>query len=59
MTKHEYGKGESDRYYEFMAIDKKLTWRLVGPAQLLAVQCLSRRAAPDPWVSPVYLQYID
>ena len=22
MTKREYGKGESDRYYEFTAIDK-------------------------------------
>jgi hypothetical protein len=26
-----HGKGGSDRYYEFRAIDKKLTWRLVGP----------------------------
>ena len=31
MTPREYDRGESDRYYEIRAVNKKLTWRLVGP----------------------------
>ena len=58
MTKREYGKGESDRYYEFAAIDKKLTWRLVGPHSC-SLFSAHLDGAPDPWVSPEYLQYID
>ena len=58
MTKREYGKGESDRYYEFTAIDKKLTWRLVGPHSC-SLFSAHLDGAPDPWVSPEYLQYID
>jgi hypothetical protein len=33
MTKREYGKGESDRYYEFRAIDKKADLATRGTAR--------------------------
>jgi hypothetical protein len=58
MTKREYEKGESDRYFEFRAIDKRLTWRLVGP---YSCSLFSARldGPPDPWTSPGYLQYVD
>ena len=31
MSRREYREGESERYYQFRDIDKRLTWRLVGP----------------------------
>jgi hypothetical protein len=58
MTKREYAKGESDRYYEFRAIDKKLTLRLVGPHSC-SLFSAHLDGPPDPWVSPGYWQYID
>jgi hypothetical protein len=57
MTKREYGKGESARYYEFRAVDKKLTWHLVGPHGCSLFS--AHLGPPDPWTSPQYLQYAD
>jgi hypothetical protein len=31
MTKREHRQAESDRYFAFLQINKKLTWHLVGP----------------------------
>jgi hypothetical protein len=41
-----------------MAVDKKLTWRLVGPHSK-GLFSAHLDDPPDPWVSPEYLQYTD
>jgi hypothetical protein len=57
MTEREYVKGESDRYFEFLEINKKLTWRLVGPhSQSLFSPLLDGK--PDEWSSEEYSQYV-
>lgn len=58
MTKREYSIGESDRFYEFRAIDKKLAWRPVGPhsESLFSVHL---DGPPDPWVSCEQLRQAD
>ena len=58
MTRREYAKGESKRYYRFRDIDKALTWPLVSPA---SASLFSHHldGPPDAWTSPEYLQYIE
>jgi hypothetical protein len=58
MTRREYGDGESDRYYQFCDIDKRLTWPLVGPHSC-SLFSAHLDGPPDPWTSPGYAQYID
>ena len=58
MTKPEYRKGQSDRYYRFRDIDKALTWPLIGPHSE-SVFSAHLDGPPDLWVSPEYALYID
>jgi hypothetical protein len=58
MTSTEYTEGESERYRRFTAIDKALTWPLVGPHSASLFDA-ALDGPPDPWCSPEYAQYID
>ena len=58
MTKPEYRKGQSDRYYRFRDIDKALTWPLIGPHSE-SVFSAHLDGPPDLWTSPEYGQYRD
>jgi hypothetical protein len=58
MTRREYSDGESDRYYQFRDIDKRLTWPLVGPHSC-SLFSAHLDGPPDLWTSPQYGMYID
>jgi hypothetical protein len=58
MTKREYQQGESERYYEYRAIDKRLTWRLVGPHGCSLFNA-SLDAPPHEYLTPSHLQFLD
>jgi hypothetical protein len=54
----EYYRAESDRHFAFLAVNKRLTWRLVGPHSC-SLFSGHLDGPPDAWVSLGQLQYID
>jgi hypothetical protein len=58
MSPREWHLGESKRYREILAIDKKLTWRMVGAhSPSLFDACLD--GPPYEYFTPSHLQFID
>jgi hypothetical protein len=58
MSPREYDRGESDRYYEFRAVDKRLTWQLVGPHSY-SLFSSALDGPPHEYVTSSHLQYVD
>jgi hypothetical protein len=56
MTKREYAAGESERYRRFQAVNKALSWHLVGPH---SESLFSAALEGPPTQGPEYLQTID
>jgi hypothetical protein len=58
MSPREYDRGESKRYREFKAVDKKLAWRLVG-SHSCSLLSVALDSPPRAYLTPSHLQYID
>jgi hypothetical protein len=56
MGPREYNRGNSPRYRAFCEVDKKLTWRLVGP---WSCSLFSSSLDGPPTQGPEYQQTID
>jgi hypothetical protein len=58
MSPREYDRGESRRYRAFCEIDRKLTWRLIGPHSC-SVFDAALDGPPHAYLTSSHLQFID